>query len=198
MDDESVVVIAHAGAGLVNWRMSAGCRAGHLYDAVMHPNPPVSIVPLRVSAGGSDSLNFDALGSNDSTSWKPFTLVVWLWLMDAPFGTSREARTPGLSEDECKAAAKLVQPPQGRAHCVLEGRPEPAWTPPASYTLNGSIYIGGGEHKSLRAHGLNESVCRTWAAEVRQAQGHASCDATGSPPVCADCRTLKERGRGPA
>src|SRR5689334_3385112 len=59
-----------------------------------------------------------------------FTLVVVFWLADAPFSASRqEARTPGLSEDECKAAAKLVQPPHGRAHCVLEGRPEPAWSP---------------------------------------------------------------------
>jgi hypothetical protein len=44
-----------------------------------------------------------------------FTLVVWLWLTDVlPYRESlREARTPGLSEDECKAAAKLVAPPQG-------------------------------------------------------------------------------------
>ena len=59
-----------------------------------------------------------------------FTLVVLLLFTDVPFNeTVREARTPGLSEDECKAAAKLVQLPQGRAHCVLEGRPEPARSP---------------------------------------------------------------------
>jgi hypothetical protein len=59
-----------------------------------------------------------------------FTLVVWLWLTDVPFSQSlREARTPGLSEDECKAAAKLVAAPQGRAWCEIEGRPAPAWSP---------------------------------------------------------------------
>ena len=60
-----------------------------------------------------------------------FTLVVYLWLLDVPWSQwrdYREARTPGLGLEECKAAARLVQPPQGRAYCVVEGRPEPVWT----------------------------------------------------------------------
>jgi hypothetical protein len=62
-----------------------------------------------------------------------FTLVVYLWLLDVPWSEWRdyhEARTPGLGLEECKAAAKLVRPPQGRAHCLLEGAPEPRWTRP--------------------------------------------------------------------
>jgi len=60
-----------------------------------------------------------------------FTLVILLWLTDVPFSPQslREERTPGLSEDECKATAKLVQPPQVRAWCEVEGRPAPAWSP---------------------------------------------------------------------
>ena len=58
------------------------------------------------------------------------TLVVWLSFANPDFGDGfREARTPVLTEAECKAAAKLVRFPQGSAHCVVEGRPEPAWTP---------------------------------------------------------------------
>jgi hypothetical protein len=53
-----------------------------------------------------------------------FTLLVWLGLAhDEPWGWGyREARTPGL-DGRIKAVAKLVKPPQGRAHCFLEGRP---------------------------------------------------------------------------
>lgn len=66
-----------------------------------------------------------------------FTLVVWLWLVpgerfDSEF---RKASTPGLSLEECKAAAKLVLPPQGRADCFLEGRPEPVWSRPRKPTI---------------------------------------------------------------
>lgn len=59
------------------------------------------------------------------------TLVVWLSFANPDFGDGfHEARTPGLTEEVCKAAAKLVQRPQGSAHCVVEGRPEPVWTRP--------------------------------------------------------------------
>jgi hypothetical protein len=57
------------------------------------------------------------------------TLVVWLSFANPDFGDGfREARMPGLTEEACKAAAKLVQRPQGSAWCVVEGRPEPVWT----------------------------------------------------------------------
>jgi hypothetical protein len=62
-----------------------------------------------------------------------FTLVVYLGLVGEPWSWDyREARTPGLSEGSCKAAARLVQPPQGRAWCFIEGRPEPVWSRPPS------------------------------------------------------------------
>jgi hypothetical protein len=131
-----------------------------------------------------------------------FTLVVFLWLQpgEAWSWDYREARTLGLSQDECMAAAKLVTKPQGGARCVVEGRPEPTWTPPASLELSGSIYVGGGRHESIRAKGLSESVCRTSAAEVNQAGGHAHC----APPrsSCPDCSTIrnliKSEGRAPS
>jgi hypothetical protein len=60
-----------------------------------------------------------------------FVLVVRLWLIGEPWSWDyREARTPGLGWDECVAAAKLVQPPMGRAYCFLEGAPAPTWTRP--------------------------------------------------------------------
>jgi hypothetical protein len=88
-------------------------------------------------------------------SMDTFTLVVILWLApDEPWGWGdREARTPGLGLAECMAAAKLVKPPQGRARCYLEGRPDPAWTTPASFTLSTSIYVGGGRHERTRHTG---------------------------------------------
>ena len=62
-----------------------------------------------------------------------FTLVVYLRLVGEPWSWDyRQARTPGLGRDECVAAAKLVQPPQGRAYCFLEGAPAPRWTRPPS------------------------------------------------------------------
>jgi hypothetical protein len=59
------------------------------------------------------------------------TLVVWLSFANPNYARGfHEARTPGLTEEACKAAAKLVRIPQGTAHCVVEGRPEPVWSSP--------------------------------------------------------------------
>jgi hypothetical protein len=79
-------------------------------------------------------------------SMDTFTLVVILWLApDEPWGWGdREARTPGLGLAECMAAAKLVKPPQGRARCYIEGRPEPIRQTDNDYTLNVHEYVGGG------------------------------------------------------
>jgi hypothetical protein len=131
-----------------------------------------------------------------------FTLVVWLWLADdEPWGWGyREARTPGLGLDECMAAAKLVKPPQGRARCYLEGRPEPDRQTDNDYTLTVHEYVGGGRHQTTRFRNLNKSVCRTWAAEVKQAGGSAYCDLARSP--CPDCPTIRDmiriEGRAPS
>ena len=61
-----------------------------------------------------------------------FTLVVLLWAASGePWSWDYgETRTPGLGLDECKVAAKLVVPPQGRAWCFVEGRPAPVWSRP--------------------------------------------------------------------
>src|SRR5262245_51256779 len=75
----------------------------------------------------------DKVGGYDS-GMETYTLLVRLWLLPGErLNEFHEAPTPGLGEDECKAAAKLVQPPQGRAWCFLEGRPEPVWSTAPSY-----------------------------------------------------------------
>jgi hypothetical protein len=50
------------------------------------------------------------------------------------------------------------------------------------------IYVGGGRHEHTRTTGLSESL-----SVVLHAQGRAYCEAQESPPVCGDCRTIKER-----
>ncbi len=89
------------------------------------------------------------------------------------------------------AAAKLVKPPQGRALvATLRDGPEPIRQTDNDYTLTVHEYVGGGRHETTRFHNLSKSVCRTWAAEVKQAGGSAYCDLARSP--CPDCPTIRD------
>jgi hypothetical protein len=94
-----------------------------------------------------------------------FTLIVWFVIMGPHSGDFADLRVPGLTEAECKM-------------------------------LVTSVYAGGGRHEWIRTPGLSENLCKAWVA--LHAHGRAYCEARESPPVCADCRTIKERGRGPA
>jgi hypothetical protein len=68
--------------------------------------------------GALSSLTLDRDPQWASGSLSPTPGVVFLWLQPGEDWTwdFRKARTPGLSEGECKGAAKLVRPPQGRAY----------------------------------------------------------------------------------
>ena len=56
-----------------------------------------------------------------------FTLIVFLMhVRGEPWSWDyREARTPGLTEEACKAAAKLMAPPHGIGRCQIDGQPDP-------------------------------------------------------------------------
>ena len=74
-----------------------------------------------------------------------FTLVAWFVLMGPHGGDFADMRVPGLMETERKMRAKefAATPRIEGAYCAIEGQPAPAWTPPISFTLVTSIYLGG-------------------------------------------------------
>jgi hypothetical protein len=129
------------------------------------------------------------------------TLVVWLSFANPDFGDGyREARTPGLTEEACKAAAKLVHYPQGTAHCVVEGRPEPQWSPPTpeTFTLDVTRRIGIGLQRTWTPN-LSESECKARAELVDPAQGWARCSSSRRPSPARECAACGEiPGRKPA
>jgi hypothetical protein len=128
-------------------------------------------------------------------------LVVWLSFASPDFGDCFcEARTPGLTEDACKTAAKLVHYPQGRAHRVVEGRPEPVRSPPPPETF--TLYVvsrtGTGLQRT-QTRNLSESECKVRAELIDPVQGWARCSSSrGLSPAreCAECGGIL--GRKPA
>ena len=84
-----------------------------------------------------------------------------------------------------------------------------------TFTLVAFIWLGANNspfHEKRLTSDLGELQCKLLAMQIKQARWQSAwCEIQGRPepvwstppsvdraPVCADCRTIKERGRAPA
>ena len=79
-----------------------------------------------------------------------------------------------------------------------------------TFILVAFIWMGGRLPEQVRTPDLPELQCKLMRLQIDRARGRGWCEIQGRPepvwnsaptirtPECADCRTIRERGRAPA